>query len=163
MHYFKTKQEYQKFLVGWRKVVQSPYVKSKMIQTNECRIDDKGELVVSVGTGLWKEPGWIRPHHHILYNILRDRHPARGFTKRTNKHKLKNTFSNCESFRFQASLDILKNHCIVAKHVMDNPGERYKYVQQTIGIRVFVKPFNGGVGIVHLAQIDIDEVMAKYN
>lgn len=78
-HFFDTKEDYLKFKKQWASAVNDPKAKKELIRGSY---------------GAYQKKGWIKPVHHIIYNIVRNKPLDYGFTPITSEKKLQSNNMN---------------------------------------------------------------------
>jgi len=133
---FTSKEQYLSFRAAWAKSVNT---------------------AKSHGKKYYEDFGSIAPEQHMLFNILRGKHPECGFTRVTNPNKLNNgTWANHASY--YASMRLV-SHISTAKQMATD-------VNPTIWLQErmerFLSTFSGTITIEMLAKVKFDIIQPIY-
>ncbi len=125
---FTSKEQYLSFRAAWAKSVNTAQPNRNKMPYDGC----------------------VAPEQHMLYNILRGKHPECGFTRITNHNKLNNgTWCNHASFyanmRLRSFIDTAKE-----------PKKEGSWLHERM--ERFLSVFEGTITVEMLASLKIDKI-----
>lgn len=153
----KTSLEFNIFTSQWAKSSQSHRCKSTLINCDEYICDDRGRESLSKGTGVHRKPGWMQAEHHILYNLVRDKEPTRGFTPAT-KHGKDNAYRHAYIV-LQSKHQLAKKLQEPKKVNLHSSYETYEHMvaRNLKSVTTFLEPFSGSLTLKQFAEMDLPQ------
>jgi len=177
MSTFETKEEYLKYLAGWKAATNAEEAKSKRIvcdhvqynwsyhwnDEDRARLVDKGYTLNKSGNqatlkdgGHYKETGWLDAHYYVFNNVMRGKDPKRGFTPKSER---KVQYPNSPWSGFTNAAYALERVIQDAEQYVEHLGKG-KGHKTSAGstVKTFLVPFGGKIEIADLLRIDKEEL-----
>lgn len=159
----KTQQEYDTITSHWADACKSTRCKSTLIPCDEWITDSRGRGNISTATGIHQQSGWIQASHHILYNIIRNKDAAFGFSPNTKvgKHNA-----------YKCALGHLSWIHTIAKRLQVpkelDPQVVYDSYDTMVAHRIkqittFLEPFGGSITTKQFADMEIPKYVDPFN
>lgn len=181
MSHFKTKEQYQKFIAGWKTAANAEECKSKRMVCDlkqykwdgftpeeVARLEEKGAVMgricgydsrpvnYTIKDGAhYKTTGWLFASHHIMYNMLRGKDPKYGFAPITVASKQAAHESPWIGFVRGA----LHLEYVLGNIARDANNLGLGKIPRSSAATEFLKPFNGSITVADLMKIDKEELI----
>jgi hypothetical protein len=159
-NFFETIEQHAAYRAAWSAAVNDVRAKSTLAKHDEWIYNDVTKRgTVSKDSGQHKVSGWIRPQHHLLFNIIKGRDLSTGFTPITNKNKIVSNHLDAD-FGINHAKRTLSGICITARNVLANRETPTNAVmariheRQELFLTEFLQPYAGTITIEMLAKID---------
>jgi hypothetical protein len=155
--YFENKEQYLNFRSAWAHAVNDPRAKKTLekqtVTTYDWSTRQTSHIEVNV-----KVDGWLSSAHQLLFNILRGKDVASGFTPVTNHNRLTNgAYFNHGLFQAYQQLKFFRYRRRVSMDERYNEGTRAQNHERVVE---FLTPFAGTITPEIFDILDIPEISA---
>jgi len=150
----KTSTHFNLIKSNWATSSQSPRCKSTLIPCDEYIYHARGPAEVSKGTGSHRQSGWIQASHHVLYNIIRNKEPSRGFIPATKVGK---------NDAYRLAVQYLQYIHQIATNLQETTESQFlshesyeRMVARNIErVTTFLEPFGGSISVKQFVEMDL--------